>query len=215
MAVINLLHGTMSNTHKPMSNLIDFSSTTEIPFAGTNSGGSGGELQNLQATYRLNGKNYLKWSQLIHTFQKGKRKLSHLLGIGPNEEDPTFTAWDEKDSLVMSWLWNSMVPKISYTVMFLTAAKDIWEAVKFTYTKVHNATQIYEIRTKVAAIKQGIRSIIEYANLLQTLWQELDHYQCLKIKCSEDVALQKRFVEKERTYDFLVGLNMEFDAVRV
>lgn len=35
------------------------------------------------------------------------------------------------------------------------------------------------------------------------------------MKCSEDVALLKRFVERDRSYDFLVGLNIEFDAVRV
>jgi len=99
--------------------------------------------------------------------------------------------------------------------MFLTTAKDIWEAIRLTYSKVHDAAQIYEIRTKVVATKQEARSITEYANVLQTLWQELDHYQCLKMKCSEDAALQKRFVEKERTYDFLVELNIEFDVVRV
>ena len=49
-----------------------------------------------------------------------------------------FAAWDEEDSLVMSWLWNSMVPEISDTVMFLTA-KDIWEAVNLTYSKVKDA----------------------------------------------------------------------------
>ena len=36
------------------------SSTTDTPFAGSGSIGLGGELQNLQAAYRLNGKNYLK-----------------------------------------------------------------------------------------------------------------------------------------------------------
>jgi len=35
------------------------------------------------------------------------------------------------------------------------------------------------------------------------------------MKCSEDAALHKRFVEKERTYDFLASLNIDFDAVRV
>jgi len=35
------------------------------------------------------------------------------------------------------------------------------------------------------------------------------------MKYNEDAVIQKRFVEKERTYDFLVGLNMEFDAMRV
>lgn len=78
-----------------------------------------------------------------------------------------------------------------------------------------DAAQIYEIRTKVATTKQGTRSIIKYANLLQTLWQELDHYQCLKMKRSEDAALHKRCLENERMYNFLAGLNIEFDAIRV
>ena len=41
------------------------SGTTKVVFAGNNNTVSGGELQNIQAAYRLNGKNYLKWSQLI------------------------------------------------------------------------------------------------------------------------------------------------------
>ena len=43
----------------------------------------------------------------------------------------------------------------------------------------------------------------------------MDHYQCIKITCSEDAVLLKRFVEKGRIYEFLAGLNIEFDAVRV
>ena len=74
-----------------------------------------------------------------------------------------------------------MIPDMSDTVMFLTTTKDIWEAINLTYSKVRDATQIYEIRAKVEATKQGTKSTREYADLLQTLWQELDHYQCLKI----------------------------------
>ena len=39
--------------------------------------------------------------------------------------DPHFEAWDEEDSMIMAWLWNSMIPKISDTCMFLATAKDI------------------------------------------------------------------------------------------
>ena len=56
-----------------------------------------GELQNIQAAYRLNGKNYLKWSQLVHTMLKGKGNISHLMGTGPKLGDPHFEAWDEED----------------------------------------------------------------------------------------------------------------------
>ena len=80
-------------------------------------------------TYILNGKNYLKWSQLVHTFFKGKGKLSHLLGTRPRRKDPRFDTWDEQDSMIMAWLWNSMTLEISVTCMFLTTAKNIWDAV--------------------------------------------------------------------------------------
>ena len=84
-----------------------------------------GELHNIQAAYRLNGKNYLKWSQLVRTMLKGKEKISHLMGTRPKLGDPHFEAWDEEDSMIMAWLWNSMIPKISDTCMFLATAKDI------------------------------------------------------------------------------------------
>lgn len=41
----------------------------------------------------------------------------------------------------MTWLWSSIVPEINDTYMFLPNAREIWEAVKQTYSKVHDATQ--------------------------------------------------------------------------
>lgn len=35
------------------------------------------------------------------------------------------------------------------------------------------------------------------------------------MKCLEDAAILKNFMEKDRVYDFLAGLNPEFDQVKV
>ncbi|TXG47841.1 hypothetical protein EZV62_027135 [Acer yangbiense] len=136
-------------------------------------------LPNVQPNYRLTDKNYLKWSQFVQTFLKGKGKMSHLLGIRPPKEDPKYAAWDEADSMVMSWLWNSMAPEINDTCMFLKTAQDICDTCKQTYSR------------------------------------ELDYYHCIKMESSKDAATLRRFLEKERIYVFLAGLNIEFDAVRV
>ena len=37
----------------------------------------------------------------------------------------------------------------------------------------------------------------------------------LQIKCSEDAAMLRKFVEREQIFEFLVGLNVEFDQVQV
>ncbi|RDX97956.1 hypothetical protein CR513_19200, partial [Mucuna pruriens] len=35
---------------------------------------------------------------------KGHKKLSHIEGSGPPRDDPKFEAWDDKGSLIMTWL---------------------------------------------------------------------------------------------------------------
>ncbi|KAK3009342.1 hypothetical protein RJ639_013424 [Escallonia herrerae] len=163
----------------------------------------------------------IEWQKLYEVvsigadFLKGKGKLSHLLGTGPKKGDPRFDAWDEEDSMVMSWLWNSMLPEISDTFMFLPTCKEIWQAAQQTYSKVKDAARVFEIKSKISDTKQGDRSVTEYANLLKNLWQEMDHYRCIEMKCSDDAAVLKNFIEKDRTYDFLAGLNIEFDQMRI
>ncbi|XP_043817009.1 uncharacterized protein LOC110625052 isoform X9 [Manihot esculenta] len=79
---------------------------------------------------------------------------------------------------------------------------------------IHDAAQIYQIKTKISATKQGNRSVTEYSNCLKSLWQEMDHYQWIQMKCSEDAAIHKRYVEEDRIYNLLAGLNIKFDALR-
>ena len=133
---------------------------------------------------------------------------------GPNSSDPKFHIWDEEDSTIMSWLWNSMVLEISGTCVFLTSAKEIWDVVNETYSKVCDTTQIFEIKMRISYTRQGDRFVTEYANILKSLCQKLDDYQCLKMMCREDAVLLKRFVEKERIFEFLASLNVEYDHKR-
>ncbi|KAJ1400177.1 hypothetical protein SESBI_29737 [Sesbania bispinosa] len=63
--------------------------------------------------------------------------------------------------------------------------------------------------------KQGNKSVTEYANQLKSLWMELDHYRVIKTRCSEDSAILKEYIEQDRVYDFLVGMNAEYDHVRI
>ena len=117
--------------------------------------------------------------------------------------------------MIMSWLWDSMEPMISDTCMFFSTAKEIWEFIRRTYSKARDAAQVYEIKVKTTATKQGDKSVTEYANLLQNRWQELDHYRVFEMKCPEDAGILKSFIERDRVYDFLAGLNPEFDQVRI
>lgn len=94
----------------------------------------------------------------------------------------------------MSWLWNSKQPEINGTCIFLTTAREIWEAAKQAYPKAQDASQMYETKTKITATKQGNLSIIKYYNMMKSLWHELDYYQNFKMKSGEDAAMMQKLV---------------------
>ena len=97
---------------------------SDAPFEQSTNNASN-ELQGMHHSYCLDGRNYLQWSQLVRTFLKGRGKISHLTGPAPKSTDPGYSAWDTEDSMLMSWLWNSMQPEVSKNYMFLPTAKDI------------------------------------------------------------------------------------------
>ncbi|KAG6505476.1 hypothetical protein ZIOFF_037832 [Zingiber officinale] len=127
-------------------------------------------------------------AKVVHICLKGKGKLSHILRTGPATTDPVFETWDEEDSMIMSWLWDSMNHPSMIHVF-------------------------YELKVKAGATKQGDESITEYSTILQNMWQELDYYQVIEMQCASDAAVLKNFIEKEHGYDFLAGLNPKFDQV--
>lgn len=141
------------------------------------------------ASTKLNGTNYLEWSQSAMLTIKGRGKLEYLTDPPPKPTDPNFKTWDVENSMIMSWLLHSIQPEIGKTYMFLKTAKDIWEATAQTYSNVGMKAHIYELKTKIHNTKQGSFSVTEYYNTIKSLWLELDHYQRIEmVVCITDTA---------------------------
>lgn len=102
----------------------------------------------------------------------------------------------------MSWLWNAMQPEVSKNFMFLGITKEIWETVRQTYSKVKDASVIFEVKTKINSTRQGLTTITEYYNKMKGLWLELDHYQAIKMVCNEDAATLNQIFERDRIVEF-------------
>ena len=80
---------------------------------------------------------------------------------------------------------------MSKNFMFLTSTRDIWETMRQTYSKVQDASVIFEVKTKISRTRQGTSTIIEYYNKMKGMWLELDHYQDIKMECSNDIVKLK------------------------
>lgn len=175
------------------------------------------ENSSLQITlHKLNGKNFFQWSQSVTLFFRGKGRYGFLTGesAAPDPNDPKFQQWDADNSMVLTWLINSMEIDIGRTYMFYPTAASLWTAIKETYSDLDNASQVFEIKSKLRDQRQGSLSVTEYYNILCTLWQELDLYYSNDWKCTLDAAIYTKRLEKERVFDFLYGLDTQLDDVR-
>ena len=115
-------------------------------------------------TSKLDGKNFMEWSQSVKNSLKSKGKFKYVSGAAqpPDEKDPKYESWDTENYMVMSWLLHSMEPRIRKTYILLSNAKDIWDAVNKKYSKVGFVTQIFQIKRQIYNTKQGSMSVIDY-----------------------------------------------------
>lgn len=127
----------------------------------------------------------------------------------PPSDDPAYASREIENSMVMSWLVNSMEPEIGRTYLFLPSAHALWEAVKETYSDLGNSAQLYEVTTKMRELRQRSKSVTQYYNELKTLWMECDLYYDFGWNCPTDRARFQKVIEKDRVFPFLAGLNKD------
>ncbi|RVX02883.1 hypothetical protein CK203_023151 [Vitis vinifera] len=121
--------------------------------------------------HKINGQNFLRWSQFVKLYIRGKGKIGYLTGstMTPLEDDPKFQMWDSENFMIISWLINSMESEIGQTYMFLPTAKQVWDVVVETYSDMENSAQVFEITNKIQELKQGNDSVTKYYNTLKGL----------------------------------------------
>ncbi|PNY16264.1 hypothetical protein L195_g012979 [Trifolium pratense] len=165
---------------------------------------------------RLNGKNYTKWAQTIRQILERKKKFGFLTGDmeKPDEGDFAYRQWKCENSLIILWLVNSMEPAIRKSFMFLSSAKEVWEAVRDTYSDIDNSYHIFFLKSKLWLAKQGNMDVTTYYNEMMKLCRELDLCYDDSWKCDEDNLLFIERHENDRVFMFLAGLNKEYDDVR-
>ncbi|RVX07328.1 Retrovirus-related Pol polyprotein from transposon RE1 [Vitis vinifera] len=95
--------------------------------------------------HKLNGHNYLQWSQSVLLFICGKGKDEYLTGeaVMPETTEPGFRKWKIENSMIMSWLINSMNNDIGENFLLFGTAKDIWDAAKETYSSSENTSELF------------------------------------------------------------------------
>ncbi|RVW99246.1 Retrovirus-related Pol polyprotein from transposon TNT 1-94 [Vitis vinifera] len=135
--------------------------------------------------HKLNGQNYLQWSQSILMFIRGKEKDDYITGASaaPETTASTYKKWIAENNMVMSWLVNSMTTDIGENFLSFDTAKEIWDIAKETFSDKENTSEIIQIEGILHDLRQ-------------------------------DGLLYKKIVEGKRVFKFLLGLNKNLDEIR-
>lgn len=145
---------------------------------------------------------------------KGKEDYLSDKSSVPAITDQKYKIWKAENNMVMSWLINSMTTEIGENFLLYSTAREIWEAVRETYSDSENTSELFEIEGKLHELRQGDMQVTQYFTQLSRLWQQLHMFKNRKWDCTSDSLTYKKIVETKRVFKFLLGLNKELDEVR-
>ncbi|XP_022635066.1 uncharacterized protein LOC111241415 [Vigna radiata var. radiata] len=127
----------------------------------------------------------------------------------PASTDSLFPQWERCNTLIMSWLLNSLSPSIAQSVIYLNRAIDIWTDLRERFSQ-SDLLRIVELQEEVYAFKQGTQNVTDYYAGLKALWEEVDNFRPMTVcGCSAKTYHTQDFIIR-----FLKGLDDRFSVVR-
>ncbi|XP_004505909.1 uncharacterized protein [Cicer arietinum] len=169
----------------------------------------------------LNNTNFHTWSRAMLVALHSKNKSEFVLGTlnRPPDSDRLSIAWDRCNTMVMSWITNSLDSRIAQSIMWMESATDIWKEFKYRYHQ-GDVFCISNLLEEIYVPHQGDSTITNYFTTLKKFWKELDNF-CPLPTCSCNPKCSCNLLPKIRAYRdndyvirFLKDLNEQYSLVQ-
>lgn len=169
----------------------------------------------------LHDENYGDWVNDMGNalFTKNKMGFVNRTIERPKDNSPDLMNWKRCNAMVQGWLTSAMEREIRSSVKYAKTAQEIWVDLEERFGK-ESAPRAHELRRALISTRQDKMTISTYYTKLRGLWDEIQSTSptpkctCGGCKCN----LEKRISEerdKEKLYDFLMGLNDEHSVVKI
>uniref|UniRef100_A0A803LV14 Integrase catalytic domain-containing protein n=1 Tax=Chenopodium quinoa TaxID=63459 RepID=A0A803LV14_CHEQI len=170
-----------------------------------------GNAQSVRISEKLNYTNYTKWCKLMQIAIGGRGRLDHITGNPLTSDNPEYAQWAQRDSIVFSWIIENIDGDLVNQFLDYKTSRDLWKGIETLLSSGRDELQIYDLNLKAASIKQGRDTIEMYFSKLNILWKEIDRRMPNPMKCSEDITLFNSFIQRQRLYQFLAGIDNSLD----
>ena len=175
---------------------------------------------NLITQVQLRENNYDEWARAVRTALRAKRKFGFIDGTveKPEEDSDEMEDWWTVNSMIVSWIMNTIEPTVRYALTHMEIAKELWDDIKECFS-VTDGARVHQLKSELASCKQQGASLMSYYSKLKQLWEELANFdvvsgcKCGKCECNVAAQLTKKR-EEEKLHQFLMGLDDMYRVVR-
>ncbi|KAM0043166.1 putative retrotransposon gag domain, retrotransposon Copia-like protein [Helianthus debilis subsp. tardiflorus] len=164
--------------------------------------------------------NYSDWAKEMANFLFAKNKMGFVDGSipKPGKTAANYMQWMRCDAMIIGWLTTAMNKDIRASVKYANASSEIWNDLKERFGK-ESAPRAYELKQTLSAAHQDGSSVSAYYTKLRGIWDEIESVlpvpQCTCGNCTCDIGKRlSDFKEKERLYEFLMGLDGDLSTIR-
>ncbi|XP_073041749.1 uncharacterized protein [Primulina eburnea] len=144
-----------------------------------------------------------------------KNKLVFVDGayLRPPMDDLLYGAWNRCNSMVISWLLNSVSREISNSLLYIPTASEIWIDLRDRFHQ-SNAPRIFQLKKLLTGLHQGSMDINAYYTKLRTLWDELKDFHPVSVCNCGSMKDWVNYQNQECVMQFLMGLNESYAQIR-
>ncbi|KAF3772741.1 hypothetical protein EJ110_NYTH57106 [Nymphaea thermarum] len=175
---------------------------------GGNDHKGGGNPFSYGSTVKLDGHNYELWSRSFMLSVKGHQKKHIIEEDEPINKTGKYITWEEDDSMVMSWMMNSVQPQIASTIAYYTTAKEMWDFLRQTYSQDKNVSKILQVEEELHNLRQGNQDLSQYFATVKATYERL---KFLRPPCK---SCYKSHFEPTMVAKFLAGLSPEYAVAK-
>ncbi|KAJ0841479.1 putative RNA-directed DNA polymerase [Helianthus annuus] len=159
--------------------------------------------------------NYSVWSTSMKLALEAKNKFGFVNGKCERSTEDQILAsqWDRCNSVVLTWLLNSVSEELFLGQVFSTLASEVWEDLKETYDKIDGSV-VYDLYKKINCISQNGSTVADYYNRLTTMWKQFDAMLKLPTCSCKAAKDYNDFSMLIKLMQFLMGLDDVYQPVR-
>ncbi|KAJ0922526.1 putative RNA-directed DNA polymerase [Helianthus annuus] len=159
--------------------------------------------------------NYTIWSSAMKLALQVKNKIGFIDGSCTKSKDNDVLAkqWDRCNSVVITWILNSVSEELYMGQVFSKLASEVWADLKETYDKIDGSV-IFGLHQKINSLSQNGTSVSDYYHKLNTMWKQFDQMiQLPSCTCHASKEFND-FSHMIKLMQFLMGLDDVYHPVR-